>query len=176
MAKINCAPWFNSVLHEGKQWLRQAERKWCKSYDPVARTKYRLESGNYKKIILMEKASYYEACILNAKDLQKETFKVWRELSRAKSKRQTAAPEDCNRMQVFFLDKIRDIRREIASTSLCPCSLVPTTMLPYNGLLLASFPQMDMNSLSNWVNRVKSGSPADPCPPELFKATFPVIG
>lgn len=40
---------------------------------------------------------------------------------------------------------------------------------------ITSFPRLDHESLLHIATRIKSGSPADPCPPSIFKLALPAI-
>ena len=79
--------------------MHQLERRWRRVYDPDAKLVFKVGFGVYKTALMATKAAFYEICISGASNLQKETFKVLKELNQVKEKGHAASLEECNKLQ-----------------------------------------------------------------------------
>ncbi|XP_078499183.1 uncharacterized protein LOC144754819 [Lissotriton helveticus] len=168
-------PWYNDKLRTLKQQLRQGERAWRKAYDPPTLSHYLETFSAYKHAIQTEKAAYYENKIVSASNTQKETFKVLKELRQVKEQKPAFNKEDCEKFQTFFTSKMADLLITIENTPKLTCSLSPVPIGPSLELSLTSFPPLTHEALGPLFGCVKSGSPADPCPPRIYKLALPEI-
>ncbi|XP_078512392.1 uncharacterized protein LOC144772083 [Lissotriton helveticus] len=166
------APWFTPLLREHKRKLRALERSWRKTKQDTARDQYKASLYRYKKLILQTKAEHYECRLNKAGNIQKETFKILAELS--KKSESSEINIDCNTLQGYFLEKVENIISEIKSNT--ANGFVPYSD-PHNSTdcTIMEFPEIDVLILEQLMGKTKSGSPADPCPPRVFREVRSIL-
>ncbi len=163
-------PWLSNVLREHRTNLRAAERKWCKSKDPLDLSKYKSLLSSFSAEVHTAKSSYFHNKINSAPDTH-YLFRTFNSLLCPPPPPPTTSiiADD---FATFFTEKTRTISSQFSpphtedlqpttSTAQTPIfSFCPLTEAEVSKLLLSSHP---------------TTCPLDPIPSHLLQAISPTL-
>ncbi|XP_078503358.1 uncharacterized protein LOC144762111 [Lissotriton helveticus] len=183
------APWFNDSLKLEKTKCKSAERQWRKSYSIETMKEYKTQLTHYQKMCSKAKAEFVCIKITTALNQSKTLFKIVKELAGSNT---SQTPPDlnktqCDQLATFFVNKVDKIYQSIeqeqneqnealidARNSFLdrPSNqddiLVPNVCDTHT-VILDNWPMLNIDTVIDLINTIKSGSPRDPLPCSILK-------
>ncbi|XP_078538236.1 uncharacterized protein LOC144823524 [Lissotriton helveticus] len=182
------APWFNDALKIEKTKCKNAERQWRKSYSVEAKNEYKSQLNQYQKLCNRAKANFVCSKITAALNQAKTLFKTVKELAGSNT---SPTPPDlnktqCNQLAAFFVDKVDKIYQVIqpnqdnhekdhhfggsdANSSDSEEINSPTPSDITSTPSLSAWPTLNVDTVTELLSTIKSGSPKDPLPCSILK-------